>query len=111
MTSNCIYCSSNKIKSLEKRTLLGYHRFYCRVCHKRFNERSNTPFNLLQFPTDIVLMVVRWRLMYKLSLRDLSDMFLERGIQFSHETIRDWEKNFTPLIINSLQKRRRGNVE
>ena len=108
MTSNCIYCSSNKIKSLKKRTLLGYHRFYCRVCHKRFNERSNTPFNLLQFPTDIVLMVVRWRLMYKLSLRDLSDMFLERGIQFSHETIRDWEKKFTPLIINSLRKRRRG---
>ena len=52
MTSNCIYCSSNKIKSLEKRTLLGYHRFYCRVCHKRFNERNHTPFNLLQFPTE-----------------------------------------------------------
>ena len=47
--------------------------------------------------------------MYKLSLRDLSDMFLERGLQFSHEIIRQWEKKFAPLIIDTLRKKRRGN--
>ncbi len=36
-----------------------------------FNERTGTPFNCLEFPTDVVLLVVLWRLRYKLSLRDL----------------------------------------
>jgi len=31
-----------------------------------------------------VLLVVLWRLRYKLSLRDLAAMFLERGFVFSH---------------------------
>jgi len=40
----------------------------------------------LQYPTDLVLLVVLWRLRYKLSLRDLAKMVLERGCVFSHET-------------------------
>ena len=28
---------------------------------------------------------------YKLSLRDIAEMFLERGFTFTHEAIRDWE--------------------
>ena len=47
--------------------------------------------------------------MYKLSLRDLSDMFLESGLLFSHEIIRQWEKKFAPLIIDTLRKKQRGN--
>jgi cytochrome o ubiquinol oxidase subunit 2 len=34
--------------------------------------------------------VVLWRLRYKLSLRDLAEMFLIRGIVFSYEAVRDW---------------------
>ena len=48
-------------------------------CKRTFNERTGTPFNFLDYPTDIVLLVVLWRLRYKLSLRDLAEMFLERG--------------------------------
>jgi len=44
-------------------------------------------FNNVQFPTDIVLMVVLWRVRYKLSLRDLVEMFAVRGYVFSHETV------------------------
>ena len=104
MSSRWLHCSSKRIKKLEAKTQLGYARFYCSSCRKRFNERTNTPFNLLQVPTDVMLMAIRWRLLYKLSLRDLSDMFLERGFQFSHEIIRQWEKKFTPLIIDKLRK-------
>ena len=43
--------------------------------------RSGTPFNNLPFPTDVVLMVVTWRLRYKLSLRDLAAMFWIRGFR------------------------------
>ncbi len=51
--------------------------------------RTSTPFNFLELPTDIVLLVVLWRLRYKLSLRDLSEMFLVRGFEFSKETLCD----------------------
>ena len=38
---------------------------------------------------NIVFLVVFWRLRYKLSLRDLAEMFLIRGIVFSYEAVRD----------------------
>jgi len=55
-------------------------------------------------------MVVLWRLRYKLSLRDLSEMFLVRGFEFTHETVRDWEARFAPLIAKQLRARRRGKA-
>jgi len=42
------------------------------------NDRTGTPFNHLGAPTDIVLLVVFWHLRYKLSLRDVAEMFLAR---------------------------------
>ncbi len=72
------------------------------------NERTGTPFNHLQYPTDLVLLVVLWRLRYKLSLRDLAEMFLERGFVFSHEAVRDWEARFAPLLTARLRAKRRG---
>lgn len=58
----------------------------------------------------MVLLVVLWRLRYKLSLRDLSEMFLVRGFEFTHETVRDWEARFAPLITEQLRARRRGKA-
>ena len=48
-------------------------------------------FNLVQCPTDVVMLVVLWRLRYKLSLRDLVEMFAVRGYEFTHETVRECE--------------------
>jgi transposase-like protein len=50
---------------------------------------------------DVVLLAVVWRLRYKLSLRDVAEMFLARGFTFTHEAIRDWEARFAPLIMIS----------
>ena len=44
---------------------------------------------------------------YKLSLRDLAEMFLIRGLVFTHEAVRDWE--LAPLLAEGLRKRRAGN--
>ena len=35
--------------------------------------------------------IVLCRLLYKLSLRNLAQMFLLRGVKFTHEAVRDWE--------------------
>jgi transposase-like protein len=53
---------------------------------------------------------VLWRLRYKLSLRDLAEMFLQRGWVLTHETVRDWEARFAPLIGDQLRRKRRGQV-
>ena len=107
---NCPHCSSCATTSLSKKTSLGYKVFRCRECRRVFNERTATPFNYLQFPTDIVLLVVLWRLRYKLSLRDLAEMFLVRGFEFTHEAVREWEQRFAPLIAEQLRSARRGKV-
>ncbi len=56
-------------------------------CRRIFNERAGTSFNHLHVPTDVVLLVVVGRLRYKLSLRDLAEMFLARGFVFTHERV------------------------
>ena len=54
--------------------------------------------------------MVLWRLRYKLALRDLPEMFLVRGIVFSHETVREWEAKLTPALAEDLRRRRRGKT-
>ena len=58
--------------------------------------------NSAQYPSDVIALVVFWRLRYKLSLRDLPVMFLIRGIAFSCEAVGDWEAKLTPSLIDSL---------
>src|SRR5918994_1845020 len=50
---------------------------------------------------------VLWRLRYKLSLRDLPEMFALRGMVFSHEAVRAWEAEPTPALAEELRRRRR----
>lgn len=72
---NCPSCATTTTKKRAKKTKLGYATFSCSQCQHTLNERTGTPFNYLEFPTDIVLLVVWWRLRYKLSLRDVAEMF------------------------------------
>jgi putative transposase len=106
----CPHCALSAAIDRPDRTELGYRHFRCRDCKRVFNERTGTPFNRLQYPTDIVSLVVLWRYRYKLSLRDLAEMFLQRGIIFTHEAVRDWESKFAPLLSETLRKKRRGVV-
>jgi putative transposase len=106
----CIGCGSTAVSERTERTARGYRRFRCRACGKQFNERSASLLNRTQYPSDVIALVVLWRLRYKLSLRDLPEMFLIRGIVFSHEAVRDWEAKLTPALAEGLRRRRRGKV-
>ena len=57
--------------------------------------------NRTQYPSDVTAMVVLWRLRYKLSLRDLTEMFQVRGFVFSYEAVRDWEAKLTPALAQN----------
>ena len=52
--------------------------------------------------------MVLWRLRYKLSLRDLAEMF--RGCVFTYEAVRDWEAKLTPTLAEELRRSRRDKV-
>ena len=58
----------------------------------------------------MVCLVVLWRVHYKLSLRDLAEMFLERGVVFTHEAVREWEAKLAPVLSEPLRKHWRGKV-
>jgi putative transposase len=104
----CPYCQAAFTAEQAQRTALGYRKFGCQVCKRLFNERTGTPFNFLEYPTDIVLLVIVGRMRYKLSLRDLAEMFLTRGFVFTHEAVRNWEARFAPLLAEHLRAKRRG---
>ncbi len=73
----CPHCASPATAEQPRRTALGYRTLRCPACRRTCNERTDTPYNHLQYPTDLVLLVVLWRLRYKLSLRDLAELALE----------------------------------
>src|SRR5919205_818140 len=104
----CVDCGSAATSERRGRTAQGYRRFRCRDCGREFNERSGGLLNRTQYPSDVIALVVLWRLRYRLTLQDLSEMFLQRGIVFSHETVREWEAKLTPILTNELRQRRRG---
>ena len=80
----CPKCRSTAVKDRPERTAQGYRRFRCLGCTKQFNERSSGLLNRTQYPSDMIWLVALWRLRYKLSLRNLAEMFLIRGFVFMH---------------------------
>jgi putative transposase len=104
----CVGCGSAAVIERRDRTAQGYRRFRCRDCGRQFNERSAGVLNRTQYPSDVIALVVLWRLRYRLTLRDLAEMFLIRGLVFSHEAVRDWEEKLAPVLAGELRQRRRG---
>jgi putative transposase len=37
-------------------------------------------------------------------------MFLDRGVVFTHEAVREWEAKLAPMLSEPLRKHRRGRV-
>jgi putative transposase len=99
------------VKERPERTAQGYCRFRCLGCTKQCNERSSGLLNRTQYPSDVIALVVPWLLRYKLSLRDLAEMFLVRGFVFTYEAVRDWEAKLTTPLAEELRRSRKGNED
>ena len=93
----CPNCRSTAVQERPELTAQGYRR-------------SSGLLNRTQYPSDVIALVVLWRLRYKLSLRDLAEMFLIRGFVFSYEAVRDWEAKLTPALAEELRRSRKGKV-
>lgn len=65
-----------------------------------------------RFPPQIIAHVVWLYVRFNLSLREVEELMLERGVDVSYETIRRWTVKFGPLIAHVLRRRqpRPGDV-
>ncbi len=106
----CVACGSAATSERRDCTAQGYRRFRCRDCGRQFNERSGGVLNRTCLPSDIIALVVFFRLRYRLTLRDLSEILALRGIEVSHEAVRDWETKLLPVLGEALRERRHGTA-
>ena len=104
----CVACGSDATTERPERTARGYARFRCRACGRQFDERGGGSSNRTQYPSDVIALVVLWRLRHRPTLRDLGEMFLRRGIVFSHQAVRDRGAKLAPVLADGLRQRRHG---
>ena len=55
---------------------------------------------------EVIRLVVMMYVKYPLSLRNVEDLLVERGIDISHETVRFWWNRFGPMFAAEIQKKR-----
>jgi transposase-like protein len=63
----------------------------------------SSAFKGFRFPTEIIVLTVRWYLRYGLSYRDLEEILAERGIEVDHVTLYRWVQRFTPLLADAAR--------
>ena len=55
----------------------------------------------------VILLCVRWYMAYDLSLRDLEEMMVKRGIVVDHATVHRWTVHYAPLLLEQFNRRKR----
>jgi hypothetical protein len=74
-----IECGSTAVRQRSERTAQGDRRFAVATAVKSATSAVDSLLNRSQYPSDVIALVVLWRLCYKLSVRDLPEMFLICG--------------------------------
>ena len=62
---------------------------------------SRSAFAGFRFPSEIIVLALRWYLRYGLSYRDVEELLAERGIEVDHVTIYRGVQRFTPLLADA----------
>src|ERR1700758_4473820 len=60
-----------------------------------------------RFPAVVISCAVRWYFRFSLSLRDIEELLLERGIVVTYEAIRCWCNKFGPTFAQHAKAARR----
>ena len=108
---SCPHCDSSNIRQCCQETTLGYEQYRCRQCGAQFNERSGTELNFIHYPTEVVMLVVHYYYRFKVSLDDVVELMLLRGLHLSHQTVSNWVQTFGVALGLTLRKKRVGQCE
>ena len=60
------------------------------------------------FPTEVILMGVRWYVAYPLSTRHVEELMAERGVNVDHSTINRWTIKYSPRLEEAFHRRKRS---
>lgn len=107
---DCPHCSSHQTREIPRTTALGYKQYYCRDCRKQFNERTGTPLNFVEYPTEVVMLVVYHYYRFKVSLDDVVELMATRGIHLSHQTVHNWTQVIGTELGIKLKQSRQGKA-
>jgi len=67
------------------------------------------PFRYFNSSPEVIRLTVMMYIRYPLSLRQVEDLSLERGIDICHETVRFWWNRFGPMFSSEIRKCRVQN--
>jgi transposase-like protein len=56
-----------------------------------------------RFPSDVIVLAIRWYLRFGLSYRDVEELLAERGVEVDHVTIYRWVQRFMPLLTEAAR--------
>jgi len=107
---DCPHCESTNTHLCKQKTDLGYEQYCCRNCCRQYNKRTGTPFNYLEYPTEIVIMAVIYYYQFKTSLDDVVKLMHMRGIALSHQTVLNWATTIGIALALEFRSRRRGKA-
>ncbi|CED60694.1 transposase, IS6 family [Moritella viscosa] len=64
-------------------------------------------FSGCHFPQEIIIQALRYYLSYKLSYREIEEIFAERNIRFDNSTLNRWVIKYAPQLEARFRKRKR----
>jgi transposase-like protein len=74
-----------------------------RTAHRSPSRCPRSTFAGFRFPSDVIVLAVRWYLRFGLSYRDVEELLSERGVEVDHVTIYRWVLRFTPLLAEAAR--------
>jgi putative transposase len=70
-------------------------------------KKNPSPYHGFRFPAAVISCAVRWYHRFNLSLRDIEELLLERGVVVSYESVRNWCDRFGAMF--ACQVKAAGN--
>ena len=67
---------------------------------------KRSPFRYFKTSPEIIRLAVMLYVRFPLSLRNVEDLFHERGVDVSHETVRFWWQRFGPMFGAAIRRNR-----
>jgi putative transposase len=68
--------------------------------------KPDNPFRYFNSSPEVIRLVVMMYVRFPLSLRNVEDLLVERGIDVSHETVRFWWNRFGPMFAAEIRRKR-----
>ena len=73
---------------------------------RKSRAKPPSPFRCFNLSPEMIRLVVMVYVRFPLSLRNVEDLLLERGIDPCHETVRFWWNRFGPMFAGDIRRQR-----